>query len=480
MPLSPPAVPAEPHRAPPWLLPALALAVLLPRLLVFGLNENLYGDAVARTELAQRWAERPHLITSFHDGALQYGPLHITLLGVALRIDPDPLRAGRWVSLVFGVATVWPLFVLTRRLFGAQAAAAACLGLSLWGLHIQCSTTAASEAVTLFFVLGACAMFEQHRWFLAAAALNLAAGLRYDPWLLVPVFAGVLFWRRQPRPALLFLLASAPLPVLWSLGNLMDGGDAFTPIRYTEHYHHVWAREEMDQMGAAAFRLRGLWFWPATAFATLTPGIAALALLGVVRAYRSRPEARWLLWVMLIPAGYYALRILVPANFVPLARFTVPQLALLLPFFALGGARWLLPALTLGVGWTLAMGAVTFTEGPGAGHLRPLGPVSRNPPQVRELARALQRGPAPVLLDASPGYWDLQLAALARLGPRDHLSARWADASARRPAAVVLDDRGVLGGLGWRVEGERLHSPHGESFFRVGRFEELTLFHQQP
>src|SRR4051812_33204113 len=69
-----------------WLAVLLLATALVPRLVVFPLNQNLYGDAVIRTELAQRWLAAPHLITSYADGAFQFGPLHLYLLAFVLKL----------------------------------------------------------------------------------------------------------------------------------------------------------------------------------------------------------------------------------------------------------------------------------------------------------------------------------------------------------------------------------------------------------
>src|SRR3954467_1451061 len=97
-------------------------AVLLPRLLVFGVNENYFGDAVMRAELGGRWAARPHPIGSFDQGAFQFGPLHILMLGAVTRWFGDRENVGRYLSLAAALLTVFPLFELTRRLFGRRAA----------------------------------------------------------------------------------------------------------------------------------------------------------------------------------------------------------------------------------------------------------------------------------------------------------------------------------------------------------------------
>ena len=70
----------------------LAAAVLAPRLLCFVFNENLGGDAIARTWLAHRWSEAPLLMTSFADGARQFGPLHLYLLALAELFWPSILQ----------------------------------------------------------------------------------------------------------------------------------------------------------------------------------------------------------------------------------------------------------------------------------------------------------------------------------------------------------------------------------------------------
>src|SRR4051812_24176539 len=115
---------------------ALALGARLPAYVV---NENWLGDAIPRTDLAQQWADAPHWISSFVDGARQFGPLHLYVVGAALKLGASRQRAGPLTSLVFGTLTVLPLAALSRRLFGRQAAVWSAVALSLWGLHIQMS-----------------------------------------------------------------------------------------------------------------------------------------------------------------------------------------------------------------------------------------------------------------------------------------------------------------------------------------------------
>ena len=225
-----------------WLL----LAVALPRVAVFFVNENLGGDAIARTWLAHRWLAAPHLITSFDGGAKQFGPLHIYLLAGAEFIWPSLLHAGRVVSLVAGVLTAWPLFFFTRRRFGENAATLAVLGLTGWGLHVQCSTTSASEALNLLWVMSAVAAFDlaaenpRAGWW-AALFLNLACATRYDSWLLVPLLVVAQGARtRRVWPSFAFGAAASVFAVSWLIGNFVARGDPLFPIKFIDQFHRDW------------------------------------------------------------------------------------------------------------------------------------------------------------------------------------------------------------------------------------------------
>src|SRR6188508_2982026 len=130
-------------------LAVLTLVVLAVRAIAFPLTQNMYGDAVSRIGLGEQWAASPHWISAFGDGAYQFGPLHLYLLGIASMLWSAREHAGRLVSLIAGVATTFPLWFLCRRLFDARAARVSCLIFAFWGMHIQFSTTAASEALSV-------------------------------------------------------------------------------------------------------------------------------------------------------------------------------------------------------------------------------------------------------------------------------------------------------------------------------------------
>ena len=471
------AVPAlSPEPSPRLLIGLLLVAALVPRLLVFSVNENLYGDAVVRTELAERWLREPHVITAYGDGAYQFGPLHMYLVGAALSVM-DREVAGRAVSLLFGVLSVIPLFALTRRLFGWRAGVAAGLAFSAWGMHLQFSTTAGSEAVSLFFMLAAFALYaegvDENRFaplFQAALMVNLACALRYDAWMYIPLLTLALCFSSEDKVAALtravgFGLACLPFPLLWMQGNELMHGDPFFPMKAVEDFHRGWVQSSAGSGLAIGWRLQQLGFWPGIALLTLSPGVAVLGMGGMVKAWRSRPETRWLVAAAVVPAAYFTFRAVVLMTFVPLGRFTVTQVAVVPVFVALGftalvgqrgaGVRKALAGVTavMAVAVPVALGLYTFrAEGRLQNSLRPVSPTSTNPVAVMKVAdfvkaQVVGKGGA-VAIDDDPNYMDLQIAFFSGLPEERMARVRWDTFRKRlqetQPEVLVRFDGGSL------------------------------------
>jgi 4-amino-4-deoxy-L-arabinose transferase-like glycosyltransferase len=500
--VTPLAVPvAEPRF---WLTGLLLVgAALLPRMLLFPFEENLYGDAVIRTELAQRWAAAPHWIASYADGAYQFGPLQIYLMGFLLKLGVGAPNAGRYVSVLFGALTVLPLHALTRRFFGWRAGVVAALGLGAWGMHIQMSTTAGSEALCTFLVLMTLALIargmdEGLLWPLGGAALflNLACATRYDAWALVPLLGAALWLSEEDKiaaftRAMFFMLLCLPFPLAWMQGNELAKGSAFYPFQTIEQFHREWFPKEAAYWGSGFYRLQNLFFWPGVALVTLSPLVALWGFHGMARAWRQRPETRWLLGLALVPAGYFTLRATVMGTFAPLARFAVNQVVLVLPFVAYGfealwshrsrsvrlGAAGLTALVALGL--PIGIGVRTaWREDSKATTLRPVSPISTNPPSVTRVARFLRDKVRPtmdaVALDTSPYYWDLQIAFFSELPEEQLARRRWDTFEQRmregRVRYVVLADGGELA--------KEVDVPVGqrELTFRGRRYAELPGF----
>ena len=466
------------------------LAVALPRLVIFPVNENVYGDAISRTEMAERWMASPHLITAFGDGAGQYGPLHIYLIGLATGLA-DREVAGRLVSLLCSVLTVVPLYRLGRRLAGRQAGVVACLALAAWGLHIQLSTTAASEALAILLMVSAfdalsSALDAGSRGGLVWAAIwiNLATAVRYDAWLYPPliVLAVILVYRDRSLPVrdiVAFGAACLLFPALWMLGNYQMHGDPAFPLTYINHYHRLWVAHDYAGFWREVWlRAQGVGFWPVMAAVSLTPGVAALGAVGMIDAWRIRPASRWIIIVASAPLLYYTARVAVFLDFAPLTRFMAVFLAVMLLFVSDGYRaavrRWgneaarLLARLTIGlaIAMPVAMGVFTFRQdGAVRNAVRSLSPTTTNPRSVMAAAAFVRSTIAParegLVVDIDATYFDLALVFYGGLRQEQVIRVRSeADLpriEAERPAVLVRFDKGSLARLeGVRVAGRAL------------------------
>ncbi len=411
-----------------WIL--LGICVLGPRLLMLPLNENDGGDAVARTWLAHYWLAHPHLVGSFSQGWYQFGPLHLYALALAELAWPSLLHAGRVLSLVVGCLTAVPLWTLTRRAFGASAAHAAVVGFAFWGPHIQYSTTSGSEALNLLLVLSAVDRLTAYletarRADLMGSGLlfTLACATRYDSWLIATLAGAIVLSRtRRLAPSALFAVCAGAFPVAWSCGNWVDGLGPFFPFADINAFHLAWFSREEALWGFWRYRAMCLFFWPGVAVLGLSPFVALSAFVGVARALRKR-QAVELLVFLLVPVVLFTVRSTLMGSFAPLTRFTVKELALLLPFVWLGMGplfrRW--PQhqrfIVCGLGaaalaWNTAFAAWSYrAPGGWAATLRPLSAASSMEERLRPLVTLLQHRAAAsrgvVIDEPLQGYDDL-------------------------------------------------------------------------
>ncbi|HEV3032168.1 MAG TPA: glycosyltransferase family 39 protein, partial [Polyangia bacterium] len=213
-------------------LRVLALAFVL-RAAIFPFADNKQGDAPMRALVAQRLALDPACAAKPRTYC-QFGPLHPMLMAPLAAVDRDLPRSSRALSFAAGMLTFLPLIRLARRLVGVARAELAALGLAASPLHIQASTTAASEALyLLLFVV----MLERLTralqddeaglgpFAVAGALASLAAVTRYDAWLALPatVAAAWVFARgpagaartRRARGLAVFAACAAALPAAW-------------------------------------------------------------------------------------------------------------------------------------------------------------------------------------------------------------------------------------------------------------------------
>lgn len=427
----------------------------LPGLL---LGVEHYGDAPVRVEIAERWLKSPHLFRGISD-AYQYGPVHLMMLGGALRLYANRLVSPRLLSFAFALAGVWILYWLARRVTSTAGALLAGVILSLDTVHMQAGSSAASEAIFLAMLLGTIWLVFTARDRLhgnpsssfgtialllgAGLLLGLASLVRYDGliyaalicgWLLLDLTAAIrsqIAQARAPRlfALLVFGLSVAAFPIWWFARNQLDSGDALAPLRHVDQDHRALADQGLRYFGAVGYRLYCLFYWPVNVLVLSSPIVGLASLVGAVRALWKRTEGWQLAVLAWIPAAYFTFRGAIRADFRPMSRFVLMAAALSLPFAwdelvrvtnylasvskplqrhqatMLRGLTAL--AILLAIGTPLFFFALSFRKnGDSAEWARPLSPVSSVPPGIELAARYLRDHAGPddqVILD---GVWD--------------------------------------------------------------------------
>lgn len=433
----------------------LAIALLARALpLLFGYEH--YGDAPVRIEIAQRWAQHPHLWRGFTE-VYQYGPLHLSLIGWMIELVGDRVVAARLLSLACGLLGVWLLYKLAERERGAQAGFWAGLGLALSPLHIQASTTGASEAVFLAFLLAAIWLVLEERIVYAALVIGAAGLVRYDGWMYLPLLGALAFVRRRdPYRALGFVALGAAPALFWMWVNAKYAGDALAPIHWIDHDHRQLADMALRWFGQVRWRAYGVVYFPLAVCLVVTPVLGFFALRGSLRTLWQRLPGWDLVALAWLPAAYLTFRTAVLADFRPMARFAMVPAALSLIFAEDVLRSQLCKRLAVAalIATPLALFALSWQRsGSAAEWARPLSPVSSLPPGIAEAAHFVRQQANSgdvILLDTVWDYLDIPLAFAANLPERHWIRKGWRDDYERllaehQPTMAVLLYQGELG-----------------------------------
>jgi 4-amino-4-deoxy-L-arabinose transferase-like glycosyltransferase len=348
----------------------LAVAIVL-RVGLFPFAENKHGDSPMRALIAERMVLDPSSAAQPRTYC-QFGPLHTTLMRPFIALDRDAARSSRYLSLLAGIAVLFPFFSLARRLVGERRAAFAAFVLAVSPLHLQASTTAASEALYLLLwvaclerLLAALDTGRLVTFGLAGLLGSLAAVTRYDAWLALPmvVVAAWFFQRRAGAPTrttglLAFAAAASSLPIAWLAWGAAAGGDPLFFAHYISRDHAGLAATAAARYGAVLGRARQVGIWALAFVAAMTPLGVGLAIAATAR--RPRPLAPGMATVLVAalgPPALYLAQGLATQSFEPLARFGLVPGALLLPFAATA-----LPEARLSAArWATLLGAVGFS-----------------------------------------------------------------------------------------------------------------------
>lgn len=379
------------------------VSAIVIRVAAFPFAENLWGDAPVRGDLARAWAKAPGLWWAY-DRVFQFGPLPTHLGGLAIRLGLGGDVGPRLVSLIAGILGVVLVRRVAARLGGPSAGIAAGAAVALSPMHLQASTTFASEAIFIAACLWCVdrALVGDTLWM--AVAAFAATTTRYDAWLFLPVLVlwialdsadrslKTLLWRGLKATLVLGL---GPASIL--IANGLAHGAPLAPLQHVASEHVALAAMEVERQGALEWRLKTLLFWPTAWFVTLTPGFAIAVLWGVGLAVKQRGRALLPVSLGLLPPAIYSVRGVL-GTFWPMTRFVAPAASLGACAMPPLRKRTLLTCVGIAVVFNLGLVLVGGLSGPRS-------PVTRLPADLRAAVAAMEEVEgAGVLLDRGPRY----------------------------------------------------------------------------
>jgi hypothetical protein len=441
----------------PWFWP-VAIAALI-RIPVAFYAEDQWGDAPIRLDLLQRWMAAPGIWWSFRE-TFQYGPLPTHVAGLLGLAGLGDMGAARTLVAVCGIAACGLLASLAARVGGPRAGLAAGLALAISPLHIQTSTTFASEAIYLAAALATLWAAWERRPFLCMLFAFCASTTRYDAWLWLPILA--LWWltRRDETPSRRWVtavsLGTGPASIV--IANGLALGNPLRPLEYINGDHLALVARSQALFGVLPWRAMMVVYWPAALIGALTPAFGVAITWGAWRTIRSRPPALLPVVIGAIVPAVYSFRTIVLGTLWPMARFALGPVAFLA--IAMPPLRARALAACLAVGLALDASTIALGDGkPGIGlAAAAMSPVSRLPADLRAGGQALRAVPGPVALDFSPTYEDILIAYEARMYRYRLLHPKGA-----APRRVV-----TIAGGAWNAQLEATSRLFGHSYQRTG------------
>jgi len=275
----------------------IILAGAAVRVLSFFYSTNTGGDASARVALTAAWLEHPDWRVIFDS----YPPGHFWLIGAFALLIHNVTLAGRLLSLLLGIGSLFVLWKLARLVYGSAAALFSLVIFSLYSMHIAYSTTSSSEVSYLFFMLfSAWLLFSYLRqeagalWKLAASGIliSISESIRFEAWI---IFLGLSLllvadiwnkWDRKQRfrvsqlfPLAVFGIAGGIWPAFMMWYCQRTFGDPMYLIDWTQvRVQHVLATNHSP-------RAYELLLMPGVLLLTLSPLALAAALYGLVNSW---------------------------------------------------------------------------------------------------------------------------------------------------------------------------------------------------
>jgi len=230
------------------------------RVLFYCIADNNGGDAIVRASRIGQWMNHP----TFSGPDPIWGAAYFYLAGTLGFMLKDPELAGRLLSMVCGIGSIYLVFRLASNLAGETAGVLSAWVCAISGLHIGYSTTSSSEMCYLFFLLFGLVGFFEYKtsdrlvplaW--GGVCYTISTGIRYESWIFLPFLSLLLvwplgkligqeFWRsKRTLGLILFAVLFGAWPIMWTVFSWSKWGDPLYAVHLNGKLIHQFASESI-------------------------------------------------------------------------------------------------------------------------------------------------------------------------------------------------------------------------------------------
>jgi len=316
-----------------WLIALSALAI---RFLLMGLADETDSDAVSRAFTSWEWAGHPVWYKTS-----VWAPFHYYLTGSGFMIWKDLILLPVILNILLSVMLIFPFYYFVKREYNRAGAIFATIFLTFSPLMLRLGFLNLAEIPGLLFLILTMNLISKGvresksgYLLLSGLTMTLAAGFRYESWLLILLFTLMLVIGSGWRSALMFFATAMVFPVIWMIQNKLATGDFLFGFHANTEFTHK-ALGINDHVDFEAY-LRRTWFFPFSWLIAVGPIVAWLILKQLPFEIRKlRTCAFPQLWV--IPMMVYLMVVLynaISGNLLLHHRFTATLLVLSLPLIA--------------------------------------------------------------------------------------------------------------------------------------------------
>lgn len=223
----------------PWII---ALAAFVARLACIPYSEVVDADAVTRVFIAEKWLQDPYWI-----GHGVWAPFHFYLTGLSIFFTTDRILGPILMTVLFGSLAAVPIYRFIKNISASDSAIIVTLLFVFNPLVFRNSLQPLAGVTNIFFVamavwlISECLLKAEKKQklysLLAGLCFTVAAGIRYESWVLIALFSGVIMFYKSWKTILYFLPVALLFPLVWMAGNYLHYGNPLFSVDYATFFN---------------------------------------------------------------------------------------------------------------------------------------------------------------------------------------------------------------------------------------------------